>query len=433
MTTLHERRQYLDASLIGGIIRYPGGIDFLDKIAPEELTHQAASDLLRCQAIRADRGEVTETEWLRADGLDMERYKVLRDCGESHTTLKDRLEGCRAMFAAERSFELLSAGQRALKDGAANAESLRDTIAPIREGLGTIVDSLEPEVDRNSFRAVTETLVERLPMGDLDAKFTSGVPDWDARVDGMVAGTVHCIIARTGHGKSSFGVTAALAAATQGQRVLYVSTEMNERELALRFHAAIQGTTRREVMGLGKSDPAFRETMLEASGLPLVLECRLKHVDSIVGAMDSAYRRERPFGLIVLDYLQQLVGPGDSQAQQLEGIAYGIHNAAVRTDGVVIVLAQMNRAGAVERGTIPQTEDIRGSTAVGNAMDTVTGMVRLDSIGGGMGYPVKFAVRKARNAEDGPLSGQYHLGAGTYLISQVRSENANVVAREAIR
>ena len=92
----------------------------------------------------------------------------------------------------------------------------------------------------------------------------------------------------------------------------------------------------------------------------------------------------------------------------------------------VLAMVQPNRAGSKAEG-IPTMHDIRGSSAVENAADTVISMVRADPFAPGFSYPLVLSVQKARNGRPGGLGGEYELGAGTFMVGQLKSEREAMV------
>ena len=303
-----------------------------------------------------------------------------------------------------------------------DALSVHASVGPAMNGLADLLAGLQPEKGRNELATVVAGMMRDLPHEREGDRISTGISDLDARIGGLVTATFHVVIGRSGHGKSCLALTAALNAAKAGGRTLYVTREMNRRELAWRCLAAERNESWEYVRELARMDETVREECCRAAELPIVLEDRVSHIDQVRALVETAANTEKPYRLVVLDYMQIMRAEGTEEHAVLAKMAMDAKDMAMQNDCAVIGLVQPNRVNAHNPNHIPGCADIRGSSAIENAADSVTGLRKTDALLPGGSYGMTFHVWKARNASGGTLAGEYVLGAGTFLISQVKSE-----------
>ncbi len=293
----------------------------------------------------------------------------------------------------------------------------------LSEGLGAQALGLAATQVRRDLESVADDLIEEL-QGDVTG-LPTGLPALDARIGGLRPGTLHIIVARSGHGKSCMAATMALRAAEQGHRCLFISREMPRVELALRFVAARRqepvGMIRRSVHG---GNAQVIEELRSALALPIDLDDQEHHIDAIAARVDAEAAKGEPYRVIVFDFFQLFTAEGREQHERFERLAYQMKGLALRSGATVIAPAQPNRVGA-KGADLPSMSDIRGSSAIENAADVIISMYRGDAPFEGATYPLILNIEKSRNGQPGGFdSEKFELGAGTFLVTQAMPQGA---------
>jgi hypothetical protein len=247
----------------------------------------------------------------------------------------------------------------------------------------------------------------------------------DERIGGLAEGQMLVVLGRSGHGKSCLALTAAVDAAREGRRVLFVSREMPAKQLAGRMAAMIRNRTpqqiRDDVLTDQKGEDALYEA-LDQLGDRIVIDDRSRDIRDVEAEVRRARLAGESYALVVLDFVQQFVGPGEARHEVLEAIAYAAKDMAMRERCAVIAPAQVNRAGSREEA-IPGMNSIRGSSGIENAADAIVGIVlgQRDSASGNA--KVEACIAKARNGTPGALPNVLWLRANLRV-----EENADSVS-----
>jgi len=208
-----------------------------------------------------------------------------------------------------------------------------------------------------------------------------GVPTGFSDLDDMTAGfqksELIVIAGRPSHGKTAFSMNIARnAAVDHGKSVAIFSLEMSFRELLLRLlsgEARVDG----KKLKTGKSSTDEWNRVLHTyhklkTGLFIDDTSEL----SILEIRAKARRMKVEFGIdmVIVDYLQLIRGPENSERRDLE-VAYvsrGLKALAKELDIPVVACAQLNRS-IEQRGKEkrPQLADLRESGAIEQDADVV--------------------------------------------------------------
>jgi len=208
-----------------------------------------------------------------------------------------------------------------------------------------------------------------------------GVPTGFSELDDLTSGfqksELIVIAGRPSHGKTAFSMNIARnAAVDHGKSVAIFSLEMSFRELLLRLLA---GEARVDGVKLktGRSTPdEWKRVLHNYHKLKTNLFIDDTSELTILEIRAKARRMKMDFGIdmIVVDYLQLVRGPENSERRDLE-VAYvsrGLKALAKELDIPVVACAQLNRA-IEQRGKEkrPQLADLRESGAIEQDADVV--------------------------------------------------------------
>ncbi|MEL6613231.1 MAG: DnaB-like helicase C-terminal domain-containing protein, partial [Bacteroidota bacterium] len=269
---------------------------------------------------------------------------------------------------------------------------------------------------------------------------TYGIRALDRAPAGLRPGTFHVVIAPTAHGKSALALTAAFETAGRGLRTLYVTKEMRRVECSLRWAAMATG---QKCDKLGAHAAEGGDLLPELQRLiPTCLHPRddLATPMAIAAEVQRAEIEGNPYRLVVVDYLQQYPGPGESATERIDAAVDAIKTMALQRQCAVLAPAQLNRDQ--DEGSIPQRSNIRGSGAIEQWADVVVAMRKaagdlyaengrrfIGDSWNAAAVGMQLAIRKARNAQectlwgDGPLDVHEPLkmGVGTFRVFDSKS------------
>jgi replicative DNA helicase len=170
-------------------------------------------------------------------------------------------------------------------------------------------------------------------------------------------------------GKTAFVVQAAVLAARQGVEVDFFSLEMSSEQLSERFIKCIAG-----VESFGKSN---LQQAIDAANEFATLPIRIYEnpAASALG-IASQVRKSKP-GLVIIDYLQLMDGPGDNRESQVAAISRACKTQiAMRCNVPVILLSQLNRSVESRTDKRPLLSDLRESGAIEQDADKVVMLYR---------------------------------------------------------
>lgn len=261
----------------------------------------------------------------------------------------------------------------AVQAGTSDADAI---LAQAEEEIGNISAAR----NRVRLKPLSETLEHTLTLLDSgDPTFTpTPWPDLDEHIYGWRPGALHIVGARPGGGKSMMGLQSAISMARTGKAVTYAVMEMDTDELNTRLlaQAATIGMD-----SLAKRRLSAREwdkisaQVPELSGLPLYVDDTPRQTMAHIRAHARHVARRADLGMIVVDYVQQVVVPEHLQTRpRHEQIAHtsAMLKALSREMGVpVLAMAQVRRASEGHGEKPPQMSDLRESGSIEADADDV--------------------------------------------------------------
>lgn len=344
----------------------------------------------------------------------------------------DPLVGFRAVLAMCDLHRQFSAMKQQVTQLPADAPSVRDFADAHEFSVKTAVQGIAPPQDP---RSVAELAVEGLRQSATSWIATYGIRALDRATAGLRPGTFHVIIAPTAHGKSALALTAAFETALRGLRVLYVTKEMSRWECSLRWAAMATGEKRDKLEARVNQKEELLPRLTRLIPKDLCPRDDLSTPMAIAAEVQRAEIEGNAYKLVVVDYLQQYPGPGNSATERIDSCVDMIKTMALQRGCAVIAPAQMNRDQ--DEGSIPQRSNIRGSGAIEQWADVVIAMRKqaenLYTLDGqphfgdaehAAAVGMQMAIRKARNAQECTLWGEGNndvgealkMGVGTFRL-----------------
>jgi replicative DNA helicase len=276
-----------------------------------------------------------------------------------------------------------------------------------RDGFTRIKELLWPTMER----------IEALQRGGKTVTgVASGFNDLDEMTSGFQPADLVIVAARPSMGKTAFTLNIAQHAAIEHQTpVAFFSLEMSKASLVQRMltsEARIDAQRLRK--GMLRDDDFPR--LARAAG---ILSSAPVWIDDTPGMtlleMRSKARRlktDSGVGLVVVDYLQLMQGPANSESRQQEvsQISRGLKALAKELNVPVIALSQLSRAPEQRTGDNkrPQLSDLRESGAIEQDADLIMFLYRqefydgpVDKDGNSLEGKAEVIVGKQRNGPTG--------------------------------
>jgi len=274
---------------------------------------------------------------------------------------------------AEQIRGMVLSGEMSLKEVTTEAETLlfKVTHRLIEEKPNTLTQALSDLYD---------DLEERSKAGNT-FHIPTGFKAIDTALGGLARGELHMLGGRPGMGKSSLCANIAMNASRLGCRVLYISTEMEAKRLAMRIAAMETGVDlgklRRGEMGATEWE-RFIEALIRS-------EKHLLHLEHVSGATPTdikarvarMYHRQG-IDLLIIDGLWQMTAsayPKD-RPLQLGYISQRIIEIAKEFNIAVILAHQLNRNPEQRQDHRPIMSDLEYSGSLEQNADVIMFLYR---------------------------------------------------------
>ena len=225
--------------------------------------------------------------------------------------------------------------------------------------------------DVNAVRDLIHPFMEKIEQIYLAGGGLIGLATGYERFDKMTGGLINSNLVilggKTSHGKTSFALNIANNVSRKNHPVCIFSLEMSEEEVMkglLQIEARYDMTRVYSGVKLEKSDWT---TMSEGASR---LYNSYIHICDYGGlsiaelsAITKRIKREHKIELLIVDYLQLMIGRGDTREQEVASISRGLKALAKNLNIPVIALSQFSREVDRRKGE-PRLSDLRESGAL---------------------------------------------------------------------
>ncbi|MDQ2187194.1 replicative DNA helicase [Alcaligenaceae bacterium A4P071] len=260
--------------------------------------------------------------------------------------------------------EMLDAAQNEI--GKLAQTTIKKEPASIQEAMGRYVEGLDQR-----YHGAVENPAIPTGLKDLDALLNGGI----RRGRSVTVG------ARPGMGKSAFAETIACHTSINGFSTLFLSLEMPEDEVTERA-VANWGKVPTSALADPKSHmneshwPGVTAAVQRATEAALFIDDTpaLTLLDVVTKA--PAVKRKRGLDLLVIDYLQLMVGLEEKRYQQIETITKGLKGLAKSLNIAVIALSQFSRDIEKRTSPHPKMSDFRDGGSIEQDSDILIGLYR---------------------------------------------------------
>lgn len=203
---------------------------------------------------------------------------------------------------------------------------------------------------------------------------STGFADLDAKLGGLHPSDLIILAGRPSMGKSALAGNIARNAANAGIGVGFFSLEMSGEQLVGRELAGRCGLGPNR-MRTGKLNPFDAEKLHEAGEICRDLPVFIDDTPALtVAALRTRVRRlkrRHGIGLVIVDYLQLMVGRAESKQVEISNISRGLKAIAKEAGIPVLALSQLSRKVEERPNKRPILSDLRESGAIEQDADAV--------------------------------------------------------------
>ena len=208
----------------------------------------------------------------------------------------------------------------------------------------------------------------------------TGFPDFDRRLNGgLVEGSLVILAARPGMGKTAFALQIAHHFAINGRTALVCSQEMQSTQLIDRAIALAGRVNLGKVLDGTMDDDEmsrYNRAIGELHDAPLILDEQGSLRLDDVRRKARKVKARHGLSMLVIDYLQLMVGNGENRTQEVTQITGGLKSLAKELRIPIIALSQLNRKVEDRPNKRPVAADLRESGSIEQDADVIAYLYR---------------------------------------------------------
>ena len=282
---------------------------------------------------------------------------------------------------------LIQAGQRLVRQGLAQEQDAEQLLGT---ATGEIFDIAEDAI-RGGFTSIGQIVKHNLEVIE-DARnrqgVLSGLPTGFLELDRMTSGLqstdLIIVAARPSVGKTSFALNIAQHVAFREARsVGFFSLEMSKEQIGFRVLCSEADVDAKKVRdGYASREATVRLVTAQAkiAGANFFLDDGAALSVPEMRAKAQRLKREKGLDLIIVDYMQLMMGHGrfDNRTQEVSQISRGLKLLAKELRVPIVALSQLSRQPEQRKGELrkPQLADLRDSGSIEQDADVVVFLYR---------------------------------------------------------
>lgn len=239
---------------------------------------------------------------------------------------------------------------------------------------------------------------------------STGFDRLDYLIWGLQPSDLTLIAARPSAGKTAFALNIARNAVFENIPVAIFSLEMSKQQLLFRlFSDQAKINSQKFKSGMFTHDEWANLT--DAAGvindLPMFIDDSAGlHIQQIQRRARKMYKKHK-IGLIVVDYIQLVIGEGKNRDREISSISMGLKNLAKELNIPVIALSQLSRKLEERNNKRPRLSDLRDSGTLEQDADIVMFIYRDEMYNDNENNPYRgkaeIIVAKQRNGPVGKI------------------------------
>ncbi len=227
-----------------------------------------------------------------------------------------------------------------------------------------------------------DVLHERFANGGGITGLATGYDDFDQMTAGLQPTDLIILAARPAMGKTTFALNIAEYAAIRSKKAVAVfSMEMSAAQLAMRLissNGRVNATRLRTGQIEGEDWGRISAAIKMLKNTKIFIDDTPGLSPDVLRSKARRLKREHDLGLIVIDYLQLMSVPGNSEnrATEISEISRSLKGLAKELNVPVIALSQLNRSLETRADKRPVMADLRESGAIEQDADIIVFIYR---------------------------------------------------------
>jgi KaiC/GvpD/RAD55 family RecA-like ATPase len=200
---------------------------------------------------------------------------------------------------------------------------------------------------------------------------------------GYEPGTLYVLAGVQGTGKTYYIICDMLKWVREGARGVFVTLDMNYRQLRTRIIGMLSGYTHDDDWSILTDQQ--RQKIVDAKvfvdNLPILVLDRDRGINEIIATCYGEHYREK-IDFLVIDFIQKVTAKAGNRSLEIGEIMGKLKVLANTLDIPVVVLSQLNRAVEIRGGSKrPQLSDLKESGSIETDADVVTFLYRPEMYG----------------------------------------------------
>ena len=380
-----------EQAVLGGLLLAPDALDQVaDRLGAEDFYRRDHRLIWRAVNELANKGmpcdAVTLGDWFESNGL----AEMVGGAGYlielANSTPSAANIAAYAEIVREKSVlrQLIDAGTSITEDGyRPEGKSVHEVLESAEQRVFHIAESgargkkdsvSMREAVKDAFKLLTERYQNRGQLTGVSTGFT----DLDELTSGLQPSDLIIVAARPSMGKTAFALNIAETAALGSKKAVVVfSMEMSSSQLAFRLISSV-GRIHQQHLRNGTLEEEDWPRVSNAIALLSDAKIFIDDTPSLspVELRSRARRLHREhggLGLIVIDYLQLMQVPGNTEnrATEISEISRSLKGLAKELNVPVIALSQLNRSLEQRADKRPMMSDLRESGAIEQDADVI--------------------------------------------------------------
>lgn len=371
--------------VIGSLLRDNGAIDFIGALKAEHFFIDDCRTLFvaavrmigkghGCDAITLAEELIDRNDgenWLSIIGDMVSNTPGARNIARYAQIVIDRATE-RALIKAADQITMIANGHLPTSEKVDQAQS---AVMALADGL--------PAKEGRHIASVLADVVQQVQDGfeGKTVRNLSGWTDIDHRADLLAPGDLIIIGARPSMGKTTFAMNLAEHVA-RSKPVVVFSQEMGDTQLGTRLIASVgkielEKLTRNQSMLTADDMDRMTVAIDKIDRLNLHVDDQpARSLHQVRTYCRSVRRKQGALGLVVIDYLQLMIGDGETRHEKIADISRGLKVLAKELQSPVVALSQLNRSLESRPNRRPQMSDLRESGQIEQDADVIAFLYR---------------------------------------------------------
>lgn len=371
-----------EQAVLGGLMLDPRKLPQVsDWLTPEDFYRRDHAVIYRAIGELAKRGKpvdaVTLGEWLEANRLaeQMGGTGYLIELASWTPSAANVVAWAEIVAECARKRQAIEVGTALVDRGFERGGTSAELVAFAQQALSNLAPVRHTGLlpSKPSLMAWWNGLLERVGKPGLIGLPTPWA-DLNRATKGLRPGRVYVLAGRPGMGKSILGGQLAAFTALRQERTALFSLEMSGEEIQQRNVSALSGVPH-DFFDAPEEDSEhwskIQPAIAALTGAALLVDDTPGLTAAQVCARAERAHLQAGLALVVIDHLHELTVDGKDRVNSIGDAARAFKGLAKRLNVPVVLLAQLNRAGAGSGDKRPTLTDLRASGAIEEVADVV--------------------------------------------------------------